>query len=502
MQYIHKDEKNDLEAIPFAYDLRGACIEGKYSQLIFSPLRIEPRLSQIKVSHNNFRESGQFELAKNLIFNNHIQSVEYSYGLVRTKYLYYFNLPFELFTNDSVEELNVSNNYLREDSADLLPKMIKNFKAIKIINLSSNEFKGGLAHFFIVLKNLYRKGQTKLETLMINKCLLDNSSFYELGELLKCKFCGLKKLYLNNNIITFNSTFLKKLKKNRSLVELQLNKTDLGSKNADDINRIISSTEICSLYLYKNKFYDINTFIRILYRTKLIKNFNYDKVMQDKSIERSQEKSLKMPFDSKNQKKRIIKDDAYLLNLDLSNNECQIKSIGHLDFIQKIVKKTNLKCLDISHILMGPHPDKKKSTQENNDYRVKIGNIKEYLEAQKNKQLQIIKEIRINEVDIKRRKELEQDEDCQRFMPKEILEKIIKDKKAIYTIYLKKKVNEIIGLNMKQLNENTENNNQMLKLESKKKLAQKLVDYLILKRAQYYLQDLEYEKNERKLIII
>ena len=75
--------------------------------------------------------------------------------------------------------------------------MISHLKGLKTINLSCNDIGIGLSSFFVMLKQLYRQGKTNLENLIINKCNLDKYSFYELGELLKCKYCGLKRLYLN-----------------------------------------------------------------------------------------------------------------------------------------------------------------------------------------------------------------------------------------------------------------------------------------------------------------
>ena len=103
-----------------------------------------------------------------------------------------------------------------------------------------------------MLKRLYREGKTKLENLILNKCNLDNSSLYELSELLKSKFCNLKRLYLNNNIFPTNCNFLKKLKKNKTLTQIYLNKNNLNETHTDDIMRLISNTHLETLYWSKN----------------------------------------------------------------------------------------------------------------------------------------------------------------------------------------------------------------------------------------------------------
>ena len=99
-----------------------------------------------------------------------------------------------------------------------------------------------------------------------------------------------------------NIKFLKKLKKNRSLTEIYINKNEIGNNDVDDILRFISNTEVRHLCLYKNKISSATSFLNILYRTKKIKEYNDD------------------------DGKEIIGDEPYLINLDLSNNELYIKN--------------------------------------------------------------------------------------------------------------------------------------------------------------------------------
>ena len=47
-------------------------------------------------------------------------------------------------------------------------------------------------------------------------------------------------------------------------------------KRVDEIERIISNTNLQLLYLYKNKIHDFNQYIRIIYRNSMIKN-QYEK---------------------------------------------------------------------------------------------------------------------------------------------------------------------------------------------------------------------------------
>jgi hypothetical protein len=214
------------------------------------------------------------EFSKALLFNQNIKSIDFHTTVMKSDYIHMIieiaKLA-ETFNNNSVEELNLSLNYLKEDSSQALEYIISHFKKLKTLNLSSNDLKLGISPLLISLKNLYRKGETNLENLYLNRCLLDDIAFYELGELLKSKYCKLKKLYLNQNNIPSNSNFLKKLKKNRSLTEIYFSRGNIGNNNTDDIMRVISNSHLDYLYLNKNKIYNFDQCLRILYRTKLVK---------------------------------------------------------------------------------------------------------------------------------------------------------------------------------------------------------------------------------------
>ena len=203
----YKTQEEELARIPFVYDLKGGCIEGRFSYVCISPLRIGDFVSNISLKQNNLRESGLYELGKVCVFNNNVLLIECDTCLIRSTYLDYFTKGMGVFVNNSVVEINFSYNYLRENSDESLIKIIKHFKNLKTLNLSSNDIHKGLDGFFIALKKLYRKKETKLENLILNRCALEESSFYELSELLKCKFCLLKKIYFNNNEIPINFNF-------------------------------------------------------------------------------------------------------------------------------------------------------------------------------------------------------------------------------------------------------------------------------------------------------
>ena len=183
--------------------------------------------------------------------------------------------------------------------------------------------------------------------------MLDDTSFYELGQLLTCKYCKLKNLYLNKNKIPLNSNFLKKLKKNKSLAELYFNNSNIRDEQADDIKRIISNSNIECLSLYKNNFSNFNDGLRIVYRTKLVMN----------KKERN--------------KGKIIKADSLLFNLDLSDNDYQIKNTNHIFLLDKIIEQTTLYCLDLVHILFEYNIKKNIEEKIKSNYQKEVIHLKD-----------------------------------------------------------------------------------------------------------------------------
>ena len=202
---------------------------------------------------------------------------------------------------------------------------------LKTLNLSDNDLKDGIASFFVTLKNLYRQKKSDLESLFLINCNLDHISFYEMGELLKSKYCKLKYLCLNLNLIPSDINFFKALKKNRSLKELYLYNCGIFSDNTDEIDRIISNTNIECLYIINNNIYDFNQFIRIIYRNSLIKN----------------------------NEQNIVNEIPCLYNLNMNNIYCSNKNnekfklinegIKNTNEINRIISNTNIECLYLSN---------------------------------------------------------------------------------------------------------------------------------------------------------
>ena len=472
MKYASKNEDSNsrYEIIPFVYNLSGASIEEKFAYIVLSPIRIEPRISKILLSKNDLREYGLYEIGKTLIFNKHIKNIELNYSLLKKFYIEFLNVGMGLFYNDSVEELNLSYNYLKDISEESLAKLISHFKGLKTLNLAMNEFKRGLSSFFIVLKKLYRKRKTKLENLILNMCLFDEASYYEFGELLKCKYCKLKRLSIYGGNIPYNINFLKKLSKNKSIEIIYINKLEIGNNNVNDILKIICNTQICYLSLYKNKISNFNYFLRILYRTKKIENeIDYNK-----------------------------NNESFLTNIDLSNNSIYIKNVEHIELIEKIINQTTSNCIDISHILFGSNPNKNK-LDNNCRYKRKIEQLKDNLENSKNNFKNEFKKLRKVEANVKRLSKFK-NEHIFIDLEEQILE-IINNKNSFLPIILKKHAGNIM---------NDRNNEEIRKLflknnevdnELYKNIENKLVNYMIYKASEKKMKEIQERKKLSKLIL-
>ena len=493
MKYIKKSEENEeLSIIPFVYDLTGAVIEPRFAGIILAPTRIESRITKINLSINKPNANGLIELSKTLLFNKNIKDIILYKTMLKSNYIYFFCDELGLFDNNSVEELNLSNNYLNEESSEYLANMLSHLKNLKTINLSFNDLKGGISSFLILLKNLYRQEKTQLEILILIDCNLNDIAYYELGELLKCKFCKLKKVYLNKNNIPYNVNFLKKLKKNKSLTQIYFNKSNIGNNDTDDIMRIISNANIEYLYLYKNKINNFDECLRIIYRTKLIKT--------------SEEK----------EKEDIAIEDTCFNNLDLSNNYCINKNINNVKLIIKFINDMTLRCLDISNILCGNNPSIFNSNSYNKEYLKLIGieesnndnngekenSLKSILIKNQEEYAKIIDKINSNKVDINKLKNKIKNKKLFEGVVKikEKISEIIKDEKSYYPIYLKEQAKYLLS----QTKETKEMIVKDNKFDRQKydEIHEDLVNYMILKRSEKDLASLKEKKKKIKMIII
>ena len=480
MKFIKEKDDPDIKPFEFEYDLKGATIENEYAGIIIPPARVEPRISIITLDQNLLKEKGFFELGKLLIFNKNIKHIEFNRSGVKSYYLNYLLEGLGMFDNYSIETLSLTLNYLKNDSESYLCNILSHLKGLKTINLSHNELSDGISAFLIVLKKLYRQKKINLENLILNDCSLDELSFYELGELLKSKYCKLKNLYLNSNNIALGSKFLKKLKKNKSLTEIYFNGNNLGKRNTDDIMRVISNTEIESLSLYKNKFLDFDDCLRILYRTKLVLN-------------KEEEKKYRAD---------IPHNDSILYNLDLSLNQFLSKNTTQIDLLKNIIKDTTLYCIDLSWILFGKDPNEVLkddiNNSNNNEYQKSVYELKKYLDKEQREYKLDMEQAFNYKVDkekfenLKNNKKEEYDEYLESFekFDKKILD-LIKDKRSIYPLFLRKEAKELFDKNKGEFGN-----------KKPKDIKDKLVEYMIYKRASENFEILDKKKEKNKLILI
>ena len=464
-----KNINNDNEKllnIPFVYNLSDAVIEGKYASTVLSPSKLS-NFSSIILTKNNLRELGLLELSKNILFNKDLKNINLKQCLLKSNYLDFFNFGLGIFDNYTVETLDLSLNYLNEESEDFLSKILSHLKGLKTINLSNNNLKNGLSRFFIVLKNLYRKKQIELENLILNKCSLNDMSFYELGELVKCKYCKIKKLYLSDNLIPINVQFLKKLKLNKSINEIHINKSNIYNKNIKDIEKLISNTNIKIIYLYKNKIHDFDQVLHLININKFIKQEKEDFSFIDNS--------------------------SFIIHLDLSNNDIYFKNSNHINLLNKLIEQMNLFCLDLSHILLGSKPEKYFINSNNQNYKNQVDKLKNNLEKYKNLYYDVKKNLRYYEVDVERYKYLENDELLKELDINEITN-IINNNNSKYPVFLKQKAKEIL-INLKKEKNIYKDNNKDI-------YENKIFNFFILKRAENNLIQLNKKRSEEKLIII
>jgi len=480
MQY--RDEVRDnnnkviLSGIPFKYDLTGAVIESDMTGIIFAPARIEPRINEIVMSQNLLKGEGLLELSKVLIFNKNIKIVDFHTSAVKSEDINFFNNGFGLFDNHYLEELNLSCNYLREDSEHFLSKLISHFKGLKSLNLSTNDLKNGISSLFIVLNKLYKEGKTKLESLNLNKCLLDDIAIYELVELLKSKYCKLQTLFLNINNMPSDVEIIKKLKKNKSLKEIYFNKSNLGNSDSDNIMRFISYTNIENIYLFKNNFSDFSKCLRLLYRTKLITTKEEEDIRKNKSLH----------------------EDSSFYNLDISNNDFLNKNKAKVKLLDKGLEQSNLYCIDLSHILYGNNLRRKNNNPNmKNEYDNSIDILVNRLNKEQKEYEATLVKIHCNKVDIDKFKNFNfNTKPFSEDIEKEI-EEIIKDNNSEYHIFLKETAKKLIIKNKTYFDPNN-----TLKDKEYKNLEQKLENYMIWKKSIIKLKELNKLKKEKKLVLI
>ena len=471
-------EKENLAKVPFTYELSEAGICNKFLNIIIPPIRIEPRIEIIEMNENRFEAQGMLELYKAIIFNKNIKKISINNCTIKSKYLKEISQFFSIFTNDNVEILDMKLNYLNSDVDAYLAQLISSLRGLKTLNLSDNNLKCGAASLFVTLKNLYRQKKTKLESLILINCQLDDISFYELGELLKSKYCMLKYLCINFNLIPSDVEFFKSLKKNKSLKEIYLYDCGINNDKKDEIDRIISNTNIEVLYLAENNIHDINDIIRIIYRNTLIK------------------------YNEKN----FECETPCLYNLNLSQNECYNNNIEKLELIKAGFENINLSCLDLVYVLYEKNKYKKYKEKKEEDkkdkdikgkeisdniYYEQFENINKFLSEKAREYKKALDEVINNKVaqeNIKNELTIDEKNDLKKYEEK--IKEIINNTKSKFSSFIIQKAKQLI------------NNRTFESKEEKNIFLNKLIKYINLKRAEKIIDENEKIKKKKKMILI
>ena len=550
MKYIKPKIENgeELVGIPFSYSLKGAFVEGRFANIIISPIKIEQKISNINFGQNNIREWGLFELGKSIALNKNIKSIMLKISLLRGYYLDFFVAGFGIYDNYSIEELNLSMNYLKEDSAFALVKILSHLKNLKTLNISANDFRGGPKYIFIFLKNQFQKGKSKLENLYLNNCMLDDSSYYELGELIKSKYCKLKKLSVGANNKPVLSRFLKKIKYNRDLIELNLFKCGLKNKDINDICRIISNTNIKHLNLFKNDFTHFNKCLDIIFRTKIIRredeinkkeenkdDKNKGEKNNDNKLNESKDSIKTKETDTSTKKENneeeddknietIIKEannnnmidrSSSLMTLDLSNNSFSYLNSDYIYLIKDLIQdNSTISCLDLSHIFYGPYPDRSKTTKSDSYKNSIEKSLANCLKERKSIFDKLLFKKFQKEVCIKEYQDQEKKENNKLKYKNDKLEedlvKLLNTENAIHYLYLK-------DMAIQYLDELKQNNNKTytdllkeegfktdkdLNAEEEEILENKFIDYMKFVRDKDHLDRINLLLGEKNLILI
>ena len=487
---IHKDL--DLIKVPFNYELNTSNVEGKFANIIISPISVEPRIEKVNFFLNSIREYGLYELGKMLSFNKKIKTLHLKRTLIRGYYLDFFNSGFGIFDNHNLEYLNLSYCYFNENVKYSLAKLINHLKGLKTLVLTGNEIKGGIKDLFILLKKLFRQKKTKLKNLYLNSCSLEDASFYELSELLKSPYCMIKSLILGSNSKNKIINFFKKIKLNKNLEEIFLNKCDLNNGDIDDICRIISNTNIKTLSLSRNNFQNFGKCLKIIFRTKLIKRKN------------------------KNINKSRIMLGSSLMNLDLGTNPFTQIDYRFINLINELINdNTTISCLDLSHIFYGMNPEK--LYKRNQEYKKTIDNLVNTLTERKKYYNDLLEQRLENKLN----RQIHEKNDRLYDLDKEIIEYIknnINSNKefVIHPAFLRKKCIDLIKEIILQ-NQNQENYKKLMRKENIEEYEEgengfiseknssfinKLIDYIIIERNKEENIKINHELEFNNLIII
>ena len=206
----------------------------------------------------------------------------------------------------------------------------------------------------------------------------------------------------------------------------------------------------------------------------------------------------------------IIGNFGMLTNLDISNNEGWIVNKKQINLIHKLIYETTLSCLDISHILLGPNPDK---ARPKDSYKDSVLKIKQTLIEKKKFYKRVFRNQKSNKIVIKniKKSDLEDEEIIKEIQKdkyknlREEIDNIIEDENAIYQVFLMKNAKKLFEIYKKYKNKDIRDKAQLTNEENTENINNSindLINYMKLKRAEKELINNNKVLNEKKLILI
>jgi hypothetical protein len=140
MKYIDNvnQTNSDLVDLPFSFVISEGGINDIHSSIILSPIRMEPRITNIELNKNRIDIYGIFELHKVLLFNKNIKTISIQSCAVKSKSLNTFHDHYTIYNNNNVEKLYMSSNYLKSDADSNLSNLLIHLKELKYLSLIVN----------------------------------------------------------------------------------------------------------------------------------------------------------------------------------------------------------------------------------------------------------------------------------------------------------------------------------------------------------------------------
>ena len=316
----------------FKFEISQAFLEYDSSFVMASIIKYDKRIKHIIFNQNKFGEIGFYELGKNLLFNQNIIILNIGQMNITTSHLNFFNIGLNGYC--SAIELNYNNNIkINSTSGKAIAESITKFPNLIRLNLNKCELGTGTKY---VLKTIL-ENPMKIKHLFLSKTLMDETSIKILNKIVEKKNCTIKILSVSN--CNFNNKygrkFLRSMCKNISIEELYMYNCELDDSYYCDVRNLIISGNLNVLSLYKNKFSNFESILKLIHLTST--------------------------------QKKGYKTGSQLINLDLSVNPIKKNSIcnKYIDIFVNVCYNTTLKILDISQTLNGENPKIKNEEDEN-----------------------------------------------------------------------------------------------------------------------------------------